>query len=137
MPELFDLSFIVEIVLAVLLAATVGYCAVLERRLRGLRQDQGAFADTIQALNSGILRAQTSLTALRGAAAEAGTALEASIAGARTLTDDLSLMIAAGERVATRMEAGRHAAPVAAERPVPSPRIIRSAPAAEKLRALR
>jgi hypothetical protein len=137
LPGFIDVSFVVEIVLAALLAATVGYCAVLERRLRGLRQDQAALTDTVQALNSGILRAQASLTTLRSAAAEAGAALDKSVTSARTLTDELSLMVAAGERVATRIEAGRQAAPLPAER-TGAPRIIRNAPAAtDKLRALR
>jgi hypothetical protein len=135
LPAFVDVSFVVEIILAVLLAATLGYCAILERRLRGLRQDQAALTETVQALNSGILRAQASLTALRSAAAEAGAALDKSVTSARTLSDELSLMVAAGERIATRIESGRQAAPVPAERA--APRIIRNTPSTEKLRALR
>ena len=141
----FDVSLVVEIVLTLLLAATVGYCAVLERRLRGLRSDQAALTHTVEALNSGIARAQSSLFALRNAATEAGEALEGNLGKARSLTDELSVMLAAGERIATRIETGRVTANSAstASRPAPSaapaPRIIRSsAPAtADALRALR
>ena len=125
----FDVSLVVEVVLTLLLAATVAYCAVLERRLRRLRSDQAALTQTVEALNAGIARAQSSLFALRSAAAEAGEALEGNAGKARALADELSVMLAAGERIAARIEAGRVAANAAstAARPAsPSaPRIIR------------
>jgi hypothetical protein len=129
----FDVSLVVEVVLAGLLAATVAFCAILERRLRGLRHDQAALAQTVEALNNGIFRAQGTLMSLRNAATEASAALHANLGPARTLADELSLMIAAGERIAARIEAGRN--PPAS----PAPRIIRSSSpqASENLRAMR
>ena len=135
----FDVSLVVEVVLAVLLAATVGFCAVLERRLRGLRHDQAALAQTVEALNNGIFRAQGTLMSLKNAATEASAALHVNLGPARTLADELSLMIAAGERVATRIETARaaSAAPAAAAE-TRAPRVIRSSPGAnENLRAVR
>jgi hypothetical protein len=129
-----NVSLVLEAVLALLLAATVLYCAQLERRLKGLRQDQAALAGTITALNAAILRAQGSLTALREAAAEAGDTLGKGVTRARALADELSLLTAAGERIASRMEAARGQAPA------PAPRIIRHEtrnPMADALRAVR
>jgi hypothetical protein len=133
----FDVSLVVEIVLAVLLAATVGYCAILERRLRGLRNDQAALTQTVEALNNGIFRAQGTLMSLKNAAGEASVALHANLGPARTLADELSLMLAAGERIATRIEAGRDAS--VAQAAPHAPRIIRSSSpqASDNLRALR
>jgi hypothetical protein len=133
----FDVSLVVEVVLAVLLAATVAFCAILERRLRGLRHDQAALAQTVEALNNGIFRAQGTLMSLRNAATEASAALHANLGPARTLADELSLMIAAGERIAARIEAGRNA-PAASPAPR-APRIIRSSSpqAGDDLRAMR
>jgi hypothetical protein len=137
----FDVSLIVEIVLQLLLAATLVYCALLERRLSALRKDQAALTETVTTLNNGILRAQASLVQLKNAAAEAGSVLEKRVTEARALSDDLSLMVAAGERAASRIESGRavpantNAVPLRAAAPAPS----RLAPAqlAESLRSLR
>ena len=141
----FDVSFVVEVVLALLLAATVGYCALLERRLRGLRQDQSALAQTVEALNNGIFRAQGTLMSLKNAATEASAALHANLGPARTLADELSLMLAAGERIAARIEAGRPIAPATpapaqAASPARTPmRVIRSGTSqmSENLRTMR
>ena len=133
----FDVSLVVEMVLAVLLAATVAYCAILERRLKGLRHDQAALAQTVEALNNGIFRAQGTLMSLKNAATEATAALHMHLGPARTLADELGLMVAAGERVAARIEAGRNAQPApAAPR---TARIIRngSPQASDNLRVLR
>jgi hypothetical protein len=139
----FDVSLVVEIVLELLLAATLVTCALLERRLSALRKDQAALGETVTTLNAGIIRAQALLAQLKGAAAEAGGALDRSTAGARALADELSMMIAAGERVAARIESGRvsTAAPAAAHAPI---RMAASgagrtaaAQLAESLRALR
>lgn len=132
----FDLnvSLIVEIVLAMLLTATLVYCALLECRLRLLRGDQAELSKTVVALNSGIARAQTSLGALRAAAAEAGEVLDAKAGAARALADELSVLTAAGERIASRIEAAR---PAPASGPRPQAQPSRTPPLSEKLRALR
>jgi hypothetical protein len=73
---------------------------------------------------------------LKNAAGEASVALHAHLGPARTLADELSLMIAAGERVAARIEAGRNAS--AAPSQTPAPRIIRNgAQAGDNLRVMR
>jgi len=123
-----DASLILEMVLALLLGATLVYCALLERRLRLLRRDQGELAKTIQTLNAGIVRAQMSLSALRGAAADSGEALKAAMAKARVLTDELSVLTASGERIAKRMEEVRSE---------PAARAAPRHPLAESLRAVR
>ena len=50
-----NISLIVELALSGLLLATIGYCAVLERRLSALRKGQDGLKDTIGALNSSIV----------------------------------------------------------------------------------
>jgi hypothetical protein len=138
----FDVSLVVEIVLELLLAATLVTCALLERRLSALRKDQAALGETVTTLNAGIIRAQALLAQLKGAAAEAGATLGRSSANARALADELSMMIAAGERVAARIESGRIGM---AQAPAPAPMRMAAngggrtpaAQLAENLRALR
>ena len=93
-----SLSTIVELVLALLLAATLFYCVKLERGLRRLRADQESLNDTLRALNGGIAAAQASLAGLRAAAKDAGESLGSKVTDARALIEELSLLTSSAER---------------------------------------
>jgi hypothetical protein len=102
----FDLPIpmIVEITLAVLLVATLICCFRLDRRLKRLRMDQESLNGTVHALNAAVIGASASIAKLRTAAAEADKSLGGKVSSARALVDELSLLTAACERIATRME---------------------------------
>ncbi len=106
---IFDLplSMIVELTLAVLLVPTLVCCFSVERRLKRLRQDQESLKGTVIALNTAIVSASTSIAKLREAAAEADKSLGGKVSSARALVDELSLLTAACERIATRMEGAK------------------------------
>jgi hypothetical protein len=103
----FPLSIAVELVLAALLIPTLVCCVLVEKRLRNLRQDQASLGATVRALNASIAGAQTSLAELRQAAQDADRVLGGKVSAARLLADELSVLAASGERIATRMEAAR------------------------------
>ena len=105
-----NLSLIVEIVLSVLLTATLAYCMLLERRLSALRKGQDGLKDTIVQLNNAIVSAGSSMRMLKSAAAGAAEALDERIARGRGLADELGLLTASGERIAERMDRGTPAA---------------------------
>ena len=107
-----DLTFYTEIALTALLALTLVYCIVLERRLAAVRKGQDGLKTTIQELNGAITGAGASLRALKSAAGEAAVMLDARLTAARTLTDELSLLTASGERIAQRMDRAVSAGPV-------------------------
>jgi hypothetical protein len=98
------LTFYVEVVLEVLLAATLCYCIVLERRLSQVRRGQEGFARIIGELNMAIAGAGASLRALKAAAGEAAGTLDERLKRARLHIDELSVLTASGERIAARME---------------------------------
>ena len=98
------LTFAVEIFLEVLLAATLCYCIVLERRLAAVRKGQEGLARHIGELNMAIAGAGASLRALKSAAGEAAQTLDERLKRARLHIDELSVLAASGERIATRME---------------------------------
>jgi len=110
-----NISLIVEIVLSVLLTATLAYCMLLERRLSALRKGQDGLKDTIVHLNDAIVSAGSSMRMLKSAAAGAAEALDERIARGRGLADELSLLTASGERIAERLEKGASAPRVAPE----------------------
>lgn len=130
-----DLTFYFELVLQVLLAFTLCYCVVLERRLAAVRKGQEGLSRTIGELNMAIAGAGASLRALKSAAGEAAQTLDERLKRARLHIDELSLLTASGERIAQRMEASAAAPRVAREipdMPLPSTSILsRLAPRSE------
>ncbi|HXL98928.1 MAG TPA: DUF6468 domain-containing protein [Rhizomicrobium sp.] len=116
------ISFIVELTLIALLAMTLVYCALLERKLSALRKGQDGLKDTIGELNSAIVSAGASMRALKAAAGGAAETLDSRIESARALIDELSLMTASGERIADRIANGAPAKPAS---PLPASLISR------------
>ena len=98
------LNFIAQIVLEILLAATLGYCILLERRLAAVRKGQEGLKTHIGELNMAIAGAGASLRALKAAAGEAAATLDERLKRARLHIDELSVLTASGERIAQRME---------------------------------
>jgi hypothetical protein len=99
-----SLTFFVEVTLEILLAATLCYCIVLERRLAAVRKGQEGLSRTIGELNMAIAGAGASLRALKAAAGEAAQTLDERLKRARLHIDELSVLAASGERIAGRME---------------------------------
>ena len=100
----FTLSLAIELALSALLVATLFYCALLERRLKAVRKGQEGLNATIAALNSSLATAGASLRALQAAAGTVGETLDRKLSTARSTIDELSLLAASGERIASRME---------------------------------
>ena len=98
------LTFFVEVALEVLLAATLCYCILLERRLAAVRKGQEGLARTIGELNMAIAGAGTSLRALKSATGEAAQTLDERLKRARLHIDELAVLTASGERIAVRLE---------------------------------
>lgn len=108
------LSMGLEALLVVLLAFTLLYCVILERRLASLRRNQNGLKKMIGDLNSAIVNASTSLRALKMAAGEAAETLDDRLRRARALSDELSLLTNSGERIAQRFDRAAPQAPVRA-----------------------
>ncbi len=122
-----DLMFYLELALEVLLAFTLAYCVILERRLAAVRKGQEGLSRTIGELNMAISGAGASLRALKSAAGEAAQTLDERLKRARLHIDELSVLTASGERIAQRMESAAATPRVAREipdMPLPSTSIL-------------
>ncbi|HKY17925.1 MAG TPA: DUF6468 domain-containing protein [Rhizomicrobium sp.] len=122
-----DLTFYLELALQALLACTLCYCVILERRLAAVRKGQEGLSRTIGELNMAISGAGASLRALKAAAGEAAHTLDERLKRARLHIDELSVLTASGERIAQRMEGAASAPRVAREipdMPLPSTSIL-------------
>jgi hypothetical protein len=105
----------IELGLCALLAITLVYCIILERRLNTVRRGQEALKGVIGELNTSIAAAATSIRMLKAAAGEAANTLDERLALARKLTDELASKSATVERRAERMDR----TPVPASQSVP------------------
>src|ERR1700728_2004499 len=116
-----------ELGLEILLAFTLVYCVILERRLAAVRKGQDGLKRTIGELNMAISGAGASLRALRAPASEAAQTLDERLKRARLHIDELSVLTVSGERIAQRMETAATAPRVAKEipdMPLPSTSIL-------------
>lgn len=121
------LTFYLEVAMQILLAATLCYCIVLERRLAAVRKGQEGLQNIIGELNMAIAGAGSSIRALKSSAAEAAVTLDDRLKRARLHIDELSVLTASGERIAQRMEGAASTPRVAREipdMPLPSTSIL-------------
>src|SRR5664279_4134760 len=100
----FNLGLIVELALTGLLAVTLVYCIVLERRLAAVRRGQEGLKSTIGELDTAITNAGASMRALKATASGAAETLDERLARARSIIDELSLLTASGDRIAERFD---------------------------------
>ena len=122
-----NLTFYLELGLEILLALTLVYCVILERRLAAVRKGQEGLKQTIGELNMAIAGAGASLRALKSAAGEAAHTLDERLKRARLHIDELSVLTISGERIAQRMEGAAANPRVAKEipdMPLPSTSIL-------------
>ncbi len=121
------ITFFVEVALEILLAATLGYCVLLERRLAAVRKGQEGLSRTIGELNMAIAGAGASLRALKAAAGEAAGTLDDRLKRARLHIDELAVLTGSAERIADRIERGVSNVPRSvplADIPLPSASIM-------------
>ncbi|MDF1736410.1 MAG: DUF6468 domain-containing protein [Minwuia sp.] len=101
-----DMNLLLDVLLVVLLTATVIYCFMLNRRLGQLRNAQGDMAALVQSFDQSTERARSSIDELKNTAGAVGMELEARVAKARSMLDELQRVTTSGERVADRIEKG-------------------------------
>ena len=134
LPDL-PIGLILEVIVCVFLAATIAYCAMLDRRLRAMRSGQDGLRELVGELNTATQRAASAIEALKQASAATGAELGDGVTRARVLADELSLMIESGERIAERLGRGvapaeRMASPRAPLQPAAGPRHAAPSPTA-------
>ncbi len=102
-----NLEIWLEALVAILLAVTVVYCFVLNRRLAALRGAQEEMVQLTADLSAAMRMAQAGISDLRKAGDEIGAELQNRVNAARGLCDELKVMTQSGEDLANRLERGR------------------------------
>ncbi|MDJ0944141.1 MAG: DUF6468 domain-containing protein [Kiloniellales bacterium] len=123
-----SLSLIIDAVVILLLLATIGYAAVLNRRLIRLRSAKDDMAALLKEFGEAGAKAQQALAALHGEGQATAEKLDGLLERARSLSDDLVFLIDRGDRLADSLaasEAGTAGRKPAAKRPTrPAPVVV-------------
>lgn len=86
-------GLVLDILIICLLAASTGYCVLLNRRLGSLRKGQVEFHKLINRFDDATMRAESNIERLRGVAAEIDDSLGERISTARGLRDELTFLM--------------------------------------------
>ncbi|MDO8289006.1 MAG: DUF6468 domain-containing protein [Parvibaculum sp.] len=126
-----SMGAMLEVIVSVLLVATIGYCATIDRRLRAMRDGQDGLRDLINDLSGATTQAMSAIAHLRQASDATGAALTEQVKKGSLLADELSLMVQAGNDIANRLGGIETRRVVASSMPQPQmqPRIVQSRPA--------
>ncbi|MEO0498087.1 MAG: DUF6468 domain-containing protein [Pseudomonadota bacterium] len=102
-PGLFSLSLLVDLGLGALLLTVIVLALRLDHRLKAIRDNSGELRTLIKGLNDATERAHQAVAQLSAAGRESKATLGASIAKARELSDELSLMTQSADSLASRL----------------------------------
>ncbi|MEM6383879.1 MAG: DUF6468 domain-containing protein [Pseudomonadota bacterium] len=97
------LSLVIEGLVAALLVITIGYCVLLNKRLKRLRADEESLRATIAELLTATEIAERAIHGLRAASAECDANLGGRITQATALSDELSSKLTAADAVVQRI----------------------------------
>ncbi len=111
----FTIALIADVLVAVLLCATIGTCIVLSKRIERLKADEGAMRRTVGELVAATDNAERAIAGLKVTFAETDRTLAERLRTAERYAADLHDQIAQGEQVLARIgkivEASRLVAP--------------------------
>ncbi|MEE2692087.1 MAG: DUF6468 domain-containing protein [Pseudomonadota bacterium] len=95
---------VIDAVVAALLVATTGYCIVLTRRLKALKEGQASLQAALLAFDEATRRAAANLDRMEKTGLGMGRDLDGLVERGAGLVTELSVMVNAGDGVARRLE---------------------------------
>jgi hypothetical protein len=119
-------GLIIELLVGTLLAVTIGYCALLNRRLKKMRADEDVMRSIITELVKSTETAERAILGLRATASECNKTISARITEARDIVAQLDHTVASGRHIAQHIgnrapSTPQHSAPHAQTHPQVQP----------------
>lgn len=97
------LGIVVETLVAILLATTIGYCVILNQRLKRLHADRGELRQMVTDLVQATGLANTAIQELKATALEAETVLTNRLSEAERFGVELASHVNAGQQLIDRL----------------------------------
>ncbi|MFN3481992.1 DUF6468 domain-containing protein [Rhabdaerophilum calidifontis] len=110
-----NLGLIIELMVVGLLVVTIGYCVVLDRRLRAVRADETVMRKTVIELSAATERAERAIDSLKSTLGDCDRTLAERLRVAERYAADLEEQIKSGDDILSRI--GR----IVAAAPEPQP----------------
>lgn len=129
-----DTGIIFDVILLAALGVVMYRAWQLSKQFAEMQANREAFEQLIQALNIATARAEGAITGLREAATESADGLQSKINAARALSDELEIMVQAGDSLAERLQdlaAKSRGAPSPATPPAETPVAADTKPATQ------
>jgi hypothetical protein len=127
----YSLGFLIEGLVAFLLLLTIGYCVLLNERLKRLRNDEQSLKATIAELITATEIAERAVAGLKTAAHECEDTLGDRLRLAERLSNDLERQLSEGQVMLTRLSrvvmSGRALDAVPAAKAAPDPKAVAAA----------
>lgn len=98
-----NLTLALDLLLVVLLLATIVYAMVLHRRLASLRSEKEGLEVFLERMSQATTKADASLKGLRQTAEEARSVLDEPVTKAQALRDELLFLVERGDATAERL----------------------------------
>ncbi len=96
-------GLVIELMVVALLGVTIGYCIVLDKRLRAVRADETMMRRTVVELSGATDRAERAIEGLRNTLGETDRTLAERLRVAERYTADLEDQIRSGDQVLDRI----------------------------------
>lgn len=98
-----SLGMVIELMVVGLLCVTIGYCILLDRRLRAVRQDEQVMRKTVIELSAATERAERAIDSLRHTLGDCDRTLAERLRVAERYTADLEDQIRSGDDILNRI----------------------------------
>ncbi len=98
-----NMGMVVELMVVGLLVVTIGYCILLDRRLRAMRQDEQIMRKTVIELGAATERAERAIDSLRHTLGDCDRTLAERLRVAERYTADLEDQIRSGDDILNRI----------------------------------
>lgn len=98
-----NLGMVIELMVVGLLGVTIGYCMLLDRRLRAMRQDEQVMRKTVLELGVATERAERAIDSLRHTLGDCDRTLAERLRVAERYTADLEDQIRSGDDILNRI----------------------------------
>lgn len=98
-----NLGMVIELMVVGLLGVTIGYCMLLDRRLRAMRQDEQVMRRTVLELGVATERAERAIESLRHTLGDCDRTLAERLRVAERYTADLEEQIRSGDDILNRI----------------------------------
>lgn len=99
------LNILLNLLISVLLVATISYCFVLNKRIKILQDGKSELANLLKYFDESTVRASESIVALQTASKKIGENIQMRIDKVNYLMEDLSFLIEKGNRLANQLDA--------------------------------